>query len=217
MPTRERLVERGRAEGRAATAVVLDELRRARLDRSLPQAHVARAVGISPSRYSRIERGKTENLSIMQAAALLSAVGLRLAVRAYPAGEPIRDQAHVGLLARLRACLHSSLAWQTEVPIPIRGDLRAWDAVIRGLDWQQAVEAETRPRDVQALRRRISLKQRDAGVAAVILLLADTRHNRALVRDYGDTLRPDFPIPGKATLELLRAGLNPGGSSVILL
>jgi hypothetical protein len=101
--------------------------------------------------------------------------------------------------------------------MPIRGDLRAWDAMIRGTGWVEGVEAESRPRDLQAVRRRIALKERDSGVGAVILLLADTRHNRELVRAHDEALGADFPIPGKAALELLRAGRNPGGSSVVLL
>jgi hypothetical protein len=49
------------------------------------------------------------------------------------------------------------------------------------------------------------------------LLLLDSRHNRDFLRAHGDILAERFPIPGRRTVELLRAGANPGGSSVILL
>jgi hypothetical protein len=103
------------------------------------------------------------------------------------------------------------------VPLEIRGDLRAWDATISGEGWSVGVEAEMRPRDLQALRRRIALKQRDGEMPIVILLLADTRHNRALVREHADDLSDSFPLSGARALELLRAGASPTATPIILL
>jgi transcriptional regulator with XRE-family HTH domain len=215
--TRERQVDAGAARGRTLRATVLSELRAARLDRGLGGADIAREVGISPAQYSRIERSLTESLSIEQASVLLAAVGLQLSVRAYPAGEPLRDAAHAALIGRFRAILHRSLRLHTEVPFPAPGDQRAWDAVVLGADWRHGVEAETRPRDRQALERRLALKLRDGAVASMSLLLLDSRHNRDFVRANSDVLSERFPVPGRRTIELLRAGVNPGGNSVILL
>ncbi len=81
-----------------------------------------------------------------------------------------------------------------------------------------AVEAETRLRDVQAAQRRIILKRRDdPGVSGVILLLSNTRHNRALVHEYGAALRADFPVQADRMLRALSEGRDPGGSGVVLL
>ena len=215
--TRERRVDVGAARGRALTATVLAELHEGRLDRGLGGADIARAVGISPSQYSRIERGLTDSLSIEQASVLLAAVGLELSVRAHPGGEPLRDAAHAALIGRFRATLHRSLRLHTEVPFPTPGDRRAWDVVILGAGWRHGVEAETRPRDRQALERRLALKLRDGDVSSMSLLLLDSRHNRDFVRAHGDILAERFPIPGRRTLELLHAGVNPAGSSIILL
>jgi hypothetical protein len=181
---------------------------------------VGRSVGLSASEVGRIERGLVP-LDIVRASMLLAAVGLELSVRTYPAGQPIRDRAHAALLGRLRSRLHARLLWRTEVPMPIAGDTRAWDAVIRNgprisPGWALAVEAETRPRDVQALERRIALKARDSGIEAVLLLLADTQHNRQLMKAHPD-LREHFPIAGSRALELLAAGVFPGGSAVLRL
>jgi len=192
-------------------------LRAGRLDRGLGGADIAREVGMSPAQYSRIERGMTGSLSIEQASVLLAAVGCELTVRVFPGGEPLRDAAHVALIGRLRAILHRSIRLQTEVPFPTPGDRRAWDVVILGNDWRHGVEAETRPRDRQALERRLALKLRDGDVSSMSLLLLDSRHNRDFLRAHGDILAERFPIPGRRTVELLRAGANPGGSSVILL
>jgi hypothetical protein len=49
-----------------------------------------------------------------------------------------------------------------------------------------------------------------------MLLLANTRHNRALVRDHGEALRADFPMSGSAILAALAAGRDPGGSGIVL-
>jgi len=217
MGARERRVDSAGLRGRARTATVLDELRNGRFDRGLGGADVARAVGISASQYSRIERGLTDSLSIEQASVLLAAVGLELSVRVHQGGEPLRDAAHVALLGRFRACLHRSLRFTTEVVFPMPGDRRAWDAVVAGSDWRHGVEAETRPRDRQALERRLALKLRDGDVSSMSLLLLDSRHNRDFIRAHGEVWAERFPISGRRSLELLRAGVNPGGNSIILL
>lgn len=199
------------------TALLQRELRDARHDRGLSQASVATALGVDRSWVSRVERGRVDDVGIIAATELLAAVGLELSVRAYPSGGPLRDAAHSALLEHLRARIHRSLSWATEVPLPMVGDMRAWDALIRGRDWRCGVEAETRPRDLQALERRLALKLRDGGVDMLVLLLLDSRHNRALVRENADALHERFPVPGLRAIELLGAGVSPGGSSLILL
>ena len=217
MGSRERQVHALAIRGRATTDQILAELRNARLDRDISEASVAASLGISASQYSRIERGLTRGLTIEQATVLLGAAGLDLSVRAYPAGEPIRDAGHVALLGRFCVRLHASLRVRTEVPFPASGDLRAWDVLVVGSDWRHGYEAETRPRDRQALERRLALKARDGDVDAVSPLLTDSRHNRDFVRTHGPTLKARFPVPGRRALEMLAAGQNPGPGSVILL
>jgi hypothetical protein len=148
---------------------------------------------------------------------MLAAVGLELSARAYPSGGPLRDAAHAALLDRLRLGLHRSLGWATEVPLPLVGDLRAWDALIRGRTSRCGVEAETHPTDLQALERRLALKQRDGAVDMVLLLLLDSRHNRSLLREHADVLQERFPVAGLRARELLAAGASPGGNAIVLL
>lgn len=135
------------------------------------------ACGLSRTIVERIESG-TRPTTIHEFAAYGAVVGLDVRLRAYPAGDPIRDAGQQRLLERLRVRLDPSLTWRTEVPLRMEGDLRAWDAVIRGRGWRVAVEAETVLEDLQALERRVTLKQRDGDVGHVILLVADTRRNR---------------------------------------
>lgn len=192
-------------------------MRSARHQAGLSQLSVAAGIGISRSQYSRIERGRTPDLTIDMAARVFAVLGQTLHVQAFPAGDPLRDAAQLALLERLRASLHRSFRWLTEVPLPIPGDLRAWDATVSSAVVRIGVEGETRLRDLQAVERRVALKQRDGGMDRVILLVANTRHNREVVRLHGEVLSGRFPIPGPRALELLRAGLDPGGNALILL
>ncbi len=116
------------------------------------------------------------------------------------------------------------LTVRTEVPLPIDGDLRAWDAWISGCDRRVSpgsglpVEAETRFADYQAQSRRLALKMRDAGsVDMILLVVANTRANRAAVSAVGSAIRESFPIPPRQALYALGAGMHPGGSALVFL
>jgi transcriptional regulator with XRE-family HTH domain len=218
MATRRRSTDAAVARGRAAADLVRRELRTGRLDRNLSGTDVAVALGMSAAQYSRLERGLTRTLSIELATVALDAVGLELAVRVYPGGPPVRDRAQSSLLDRLRGRCHAVIRILTEVGMPIAGDLRAWDAVLVAPSWRHRVELETRPRDYQALIRRINLKARDSGdVGGVSLVLLDSRHNRDFVRIHEAALATTFPVPASVALAALRAGSDPGAGSVILL
>ena len=193
------------------------EIRQARTDRGLSVAAVGRAARLSTSTVSRIERGLVRRVSLYDLARLHAVVGLELSVRSYPAGQPIRDVAHASLLAEFRSRLHRSTHWAIEVPLPAFGDLRAWDAQIRGEGWSYGVEAETAPRDAQALIRRLQIKQRDGRVDGVLLVLRKTAQARQFVAEASELLRSSFPVDGPRALELLAAGVDPRGSSIIIL
>ena len=189
----------------------------ARRDRGLSLVDVGRAVGFSAAMGSRIERGLVPDVGLIRLSAMLSVVGLDLSARAYPGGSPLRDAGHAALLGRFRACLHSSLRWSVEVPLPRPGDQRAWDGFVRAADWRYGVEAETHPTDGQALARRLELKVRDGDVDGVILILPATRHARLFLAATIDLLSPVFPVPGRRALELLRAGVDPGGNAIVII
>ncbi len=172
---------------------------------------------MSASAWSRLERGASPCLPVVDLARAAAAVGLELRINAYPGGHPVRDRAHLELLERLRSRLAAGAAWATEVPLPNPGDKRAWDALIRIPPVRVGIEAETRAHDTQDLQRRLKLKRRDGAVDHVILLLADTRHNRRFVRALDAGFRSDFPLAPEIALARLEAGLDPGGSSIVLL
>lgn len=207
----------GAARGRRILGDLVAESRTARLDRGLSLRDVGRAVGISQPSMTRFEHRLIEDVGIIRMAQILSVVGLELSARAYPGGQPLRDAGHARLLSRFRAHLHPSLVWATEVPLPAAGDLRAWDGMVRGPTWRYGTEAEIHPTDAQAVARRTDLKQRDGQVDGVLLVFPDTRHIRLFLAAVMDVFMPSFPIPGGRALELLAAGIDPGGNSVIVL
>ncbi len=216
MGSRQRAVDIGAERARAALARLTAEARTARLLAGLSQRDVAGSLDISRSQYSRIERGRSPDLTLDMAIRLFTVLGHDLAVRAYPSGDPIRDAAQSALLGRLCARCHPSIRWATEVPLPIPGDLRAWDATAI---WtvRIGIEAETRVRDLQALERRLALKQRDGGMDRVLLLVLDSRLNRQVLHQHADWVMTRFPVPGRRALELLGAAVDPGGDALILL
>lgn len=221
MASHEKPADRGARRARAIRIELGRAAHDARVDRGLSLADVGSAVGLSAASISRTERGLSPNVSIAAVAQLLEVVGLEFSGRAFPGSGPIRDAAHIRLLEAFRTKLHRSVRWATEVPLPTLGDQRGWDAMISmpakspTLAWRYGVEAETSPRDAQALDRRIQLKARDSSVDGVILLLPDTRAARLFLQGAGEHLRSTFPISGRRVLELVGAGVDPGGSSIV--
>lgn len=217
MGTKERPVDRGTRLGRRIITVSGTDLRIARVGLGLSLAEVGRAVGMSHSQVGRIERARHPSVSVMQLSRICSVVGLDLSVRTYPNGSPLRDRAHLALLERFRERVAAELSVRSEVPLPIPGDLRAWDLLIQGAGDPIGVEAETRLVDIQALQRRIELKARDGEVSRVLLVVAASRGNRRAIRDAAPSLEGSFPVPGRVALAALGDGRDPGGSALILI
>jgi transcriptional regulator with XRE-family HTH domain len=222
MPAIEREVDRASLAVARSIATIGREVRMARLGHGLSQAAVAKAGGMSQSQLSRFERGAGAPPRIDRIARVCATVGLDLSLRVYPAGPPLRDAAHVALLGRLRQTASPAFRWSSEVPLPIPGDRRAWDSVGRaGLSGQPIVEtfveAESRLLDAQAVIRRVMLKKRDSGDVRVILLVRDSRGNRAAAHAARDLIREAFPVPSDVAMAALRDGRDPGGDAFLML
>ncbi|CAN5567795.1 hypothetical protein BH23CHL8_BH23CHL8_01360 [soil metagenome] len=216
MPIREGPRERGRHEATAQCARIGRELREARRAAGISQELVAKASATSQSRISRTERGTGRGLTVESLSVHCAVLGLRLSVKAYPHGSPVRDAAHLLLLGRLRAVIGKRYSWRPEAPISGRHDLRAWDVLLTGVT-SIGVDAETHLYDLQALQRRTELKWRDSGVERVVLLVMDTRHNRRVLREHAGSLAPTFPVGPSAALAHLAAGRDHGGNGIVIL
>jgi transcriptional regulator with XRE-family HTH domain len=215
MSAREGPVERGKRRGRRLLDEAIDEFHRARLAESITQERIGKALDRSDAWVSLIESGRNEAVSVVQLAQLMACVGLELSVRAYPAGRGIRDDAQSATLERFVSLVVPPWSWASEVPIPIPGDLRAWDGVLRG-PCRIGVDVETRIRDVQAVDRRVMLKLRDSHLDRALIVLPDTRSNRAMLASTAESLKPNYPIPSRAAIEALLDARDPGGNAIIV-
>lgn len=193
-----------------------DELREARLSSGLNQADVARRLGTTRRRLGRIERGRVPLIPLADLAMHAGVVGLRLSARLYPAGPPLRDKAQLALLDRFQRRLAPAWRIRLEEPIPIPGDQRAWDMVLRRGNVAVGVEAISRLRDVQAQVRAARLKQKDSEIERLVLLIGATHSNRGALAAAG-TLRASFPLTTRGALVALGAGADPRGDAIVLL
>lgn len=200
--------------GRDALRAFGRELRTARVNRGLSQTTVALAIGVSQAQISLVERGDYPTVSILTLARFAAAVGLELSVRGFPAGQPIRDKAHVALLERFRRSIGGGWRLASEVPLPITGDRRAWDRLMRGFGLVIGVEGEMHPTDMQELGRRLSLKKRDGGVDRLIIVMPNSVWCRQLadLNELGEA----FPVRSAEALDALRNGRDPGGDAIVL-
>jgi transcriptional regulator with XRE-family HTH domain len=218
VPPRERPTDRGARLARFIRNTIGLELREARVGAGLTQRAVGRAIGIAASEVSRIEAGRRATVSVDRLARFCAVVGLDLSVRTYPVGPPIRDAGHLRLIGRFRERVSSGgWIWRAEVPVAGHGDQRAWDGQLTGLGLTIATEMETRLRDIQAMQRRIELKRRDAAVDRVLLVVADTRANRAAIAAAAGVLSAAYPVSARTTLVALAAGRDPGGDALLVL
>ena len=182
------------------------------------QAWIARAIGVSPALVGRLERHELRDTSAGHVAAYAAVLGLAVRITAYPEGEPVRDRVQLRLLGALRDRLHPSLAWRTEVGLPIQGDRRAWDAVAIGDDGWTAFEGISRFGVVDATLRRVNQKHRDdPRIARVVLVLADTVRNRWALADAAATIRAEYPLDTRTVLGALASGKAPALNGVVIL
>jgi transcriptional regulator with XRE-family HTH domain len=222
MPVRLSAIEIGKDRGRQLVVSVCRQIEDARIDRGLSYAALGRALGLTGQQVARICQGRSPMVALDRLARLAALVGLELAARTYPAGQPLRDGAQRALLERFRARLAVNVRWQTEVPVVPRGadgrpDLRAWDAVVAGRGWRAGVEAETHVGDAQALLRRLALKERDGDVTGgLVLVLSDSRHHRELLRSMAKEISASFPVESRIAMRRLGRAEAPGSAVVLL-
>jgi transcriptional regulator with XRE-family HTH domain len=217
MGTRQARLSEVQRRARQRVEHAIDECRQSRLRAGISQGQLAAALGCSRQLITAIEAGRLEDIGIVQLSRYGAAVGLDVTVRLYPAGPPLRDIGQVRLLDRFRALIGDSWTWMTEVPVgQDPRDLRAIDAILVRSPARVGIEAVTRLVDSQGQVRPILLKQEVTGLACMILLLADTRLNRAAVEAAGATLRAAFPLRARDVLAALRSGQQPPTNGLVL-
>jgi transcriptional regulator with XRE-family HTH domain len=182
----------------------------------LSQRSLGRITGLSQSRVSRVEAARHPSEWLEGLAVHCAALGLRLSIKVYPSGSPVRDAGHLRLLARFRAQLGDGWQWTSESPIGPFPDLRAWDVRLDGAD-SVGVDVETRLRDIQALQRRSETKLRDSSVERLVLVVAKTRHNQLVLRDHRQALYSLAPADTRAVMSALRRSELPPRNGIVVL
>lgn len=193
------------------------EFRLARISSGMRQVDVAKLLGTSKSHVCRVEHAQVARLSIAAIARHAAAVGLKPSVKLWPAGRRLLDKPQIELLARLRARLHPSWSWATEVPMPQPNDLRSGDCLIAVPGCRALVEAFTRLSDWQGQTSAAARKKRDLGADRLILLVAATHANRRAAAEAAAVADGSFPLGTKATLAALAEGRDPGADAIVFL
>lgn len=215
MPVRESRTAQGRRQGKAINRMLAAEIRHRRRISGVSQASLAAAVGCSQGEIARIESANAPWLTLENASALLSSLGLRLWVKVYPSGPPLRDAGHLRLLADFEARVHPAVQCRREWPIPGDPTGRAVDLVLVGLPVSVGVEAETVIADLQELERKMNRKQADAGLKRMILLVRGTHRNREILRA-APSLRRALPLSTRAVMAAVGARRDPGANGIAI-
>jgi transcriptional regulator with XRE-family HTH domain len=218
MAVRQGARDLGDADARRLVSTTGAELRTTRIALGKSQSLVARAAGVTPSALGRLERGAVKGPSLVKVCRVARALGLAASMRLYPAGSPVRDAAQLGVLDRVDAILGKPLRSRREVLLPADEELRAWDAAISDEDGVAFVDAESRIGDVQELSRRLERKMRDDPRSSILILaVARTRHNSAVLAEHRERVRSLLPLDGAAILRALRAGRLPAASGIVVI
>lgn len=193
------------------------ELRLARIGSGMRQVDVARAIGTSKSRVCRVEHAQVPTLTVADLTRHAAVVGLKPYLKLFPLGRRLLDGPQLELLGRFRERLHPSWTWETEVPMPIEGDLRSGDCRVGVPDCTILVEAYTRLSDFQAQTASAARKKRDLGADRLILLLAATHANRRAAGEASGVSDGSFPLRTRAVLAAMADGRDPGDDAIVFL
>jgi transcriptional regulator with XRE-family HTH domain len=193
------------------------ELRVARIASGKRIVDVARQARLSAAQVSRIERGLLRSVRFVHLAAIGAAVGLKLVISAWPLIRRVLDKPQLELFDRLLKRVHASWRWETEVPMPKLGDLRAADARGSIPGCTVVVELLARFSDFQAQSRAALLKKRDLAADRLLLVIYGSTTNRKALREAGTAVRAQFPLDTRQVLRAMSEGRDPGADGIVLL
>jgi transcriptional regulator with XRE-family HTH domain len=201
-----------------------DEFRELRLRTGIPQAAVARAIGVTRSVIARIEAGDPSVSPRIRARAAV-VVGGDARVALYGGATPLlHDAPHARIGERLLVERHPRWRATVEAPVPGR-DRRSSDVRFTSLPDVVLCEIESHVRrweevvrECNAKRQAVLEEMSRSGAVRVhsVLVLPPTRHHRALVEQLRGSVEAAFPVPTAALLEALRSADGPWPGDGIL-
>lgn len=180
---------------------------------------VARRAHVAPSTVVRVIHGDG-GAHLDTVCAVAAAVGLSVGAKVFPSAQPsLRDTGQLRLAEFLVGQGDQRLRAALELPV---GDAfgRAADLVFFGADEIIHAEIERRLPDFQAPYRAATVK-RDALQAKhsrpvrLVLVIEDTRRNRALVAPHGALIRGALPATSSDILRALRNGTPLGHDGLL--
>jgi hypothetical protein len=146
-----------------------------------------------------------------------ASVGLKLALNAYPAAGGLRDEAQLRYTRRFLERVSGDFQRQLEAVIPLPGDRRAVDLLLRAPGCMIAVEVITRFGDAQAQTRAVRLKARDIGATHVVIVVADTHANRRALEAGRPAMVGVWDFDTRRVLRALAGGRPPERDAIIAL
>jgi hypothetical protein len=157
----------------------------------------------------RIERGDP-GVQLDTLTAVCAALGLDVVVSAYPGATPrLRDAGQLTAAQHLCTVAHSS--WRAGLEVPAGDHGRAADLVLTGADEIVHVEIERSIVDFQAQYRAAALKReflaaRDSRPVRLVMVVEDTRRNRAALAPHWGLIQTVLPAGSRRVLASLRSG-----------
>jgi transcriptional regulator with XRE-family HTH domain len=203
-----------------------EEVGRLREDAGLSRAALASAAGVDPSYLGDIEDGRA-NPSVVICTGLSLALGADLTLRAYPTtGPAVRDRHQAAIAESMLGLVNAR--WRRFAEIAVRHPSRGWidlglhDPIARQF---VATEIQSELRRLEQLIRWSEAKAAalpswdgwgqlgEAPAVSRLLVVRDTRTNRAVAADFRRLLRTAFPAdPVEAVASLQAVGPWPGPS-----
>jgi transcriptional regulator with XRE-family HTH domain len=191
---------------RAALAIVLNDLDRARRDSGVSLRQLANACGVSEPYLSLVFAAKREP-SVSVLTAISRALGGDLSVRFYPSGGPqIHDRAQAPILEEVLRIAHPS--WDRVVELAVTRPARGFIDVVLDSEARRATiatEIETRFDRLEQQIRRADEKARSLPSSDLwrsiegdrtihrLLVVRSTAATREIARRFEQTLRTAYP------------------------
>lgn len=200
----------GRRRAAHLSDVLASEVALARASAALTVAQVARRAEVSPSTVARIESGEP-GVHLDTISAVCDAVGLQFTARVFPARDlSLRDSGQLRIAQFVCAQLYDG--WRARLEQGLGdGSMRAADVVLYGVEEVLDMEIERRLLDYQGQYRRIAskrdeLQRRLDRPVRLVMVVEDTRRNRAVLRPFADIVGSSFPASSKEVWRSLRTG-----------
>ena len=212
-----------RRRGRAGElmAELAKEIRLARATLGMSRREVARLAGISSSTLASIEAGKA-SVQVDTLASVCGAVGLRLWAKAYPDKAPsLRDTGQLELVMTVTGQAHTAWRPAMEHVVDAKSG-RAADLVLFGPEEIQHQEFERMLLDWQGQLRSGRVKQellaeRHQRPVRFVMVIEDTRHNRAILEPHMSSIRAELPAGSREIWRSIRTGVPLGRDGLLWL